>query len=621
MAELRGQALWPNLPRGDISCSGTCSWGVTPGTATLEIPVLEDGTVGVFPDVGDLTFRDGAQSVTWKDCKIVKPAGTIDASGQRVSLLIEDRRWRWRFGEISGVYNDPAERTATVPAVGGVRAPAPAPPAPPREPAPGEEPVKPWTRKTAPQLAVLCLGAMGETNYDISALDPTATPTVSWDATNPAMALQALAESLGCVVCLRHGTNSVLVARRGEGEELPEGPLGHFAKNPDRDAKARPSRLVLRGARTRYQMRFALEAVGKDFDGGIKPIDQLSYRPVSGNWLKCGGPPGFADLIDTGLTSLLPGGRTFLDALALAQGWVFRAYRVKVVLSDEGGPTDFSVPPKVLARGEDQVIPVVKVKRIDQIRLLPVKNLGTKDDLGREALAAAACYGRHSPRSMFRLDRKFEVAVAATDARTQVQTQFSVDAEHQLIHFSDYVYILENGQYGPAEIVLECACEVQDPDTDQYVRYSRELPLPGGLDTKPAVIVDESVRYLVTAEYDDTADVDHARNTDNRRDVERRADYLLRGEAVRYLPAEAGDRDYVGIQPIDCDGAIQQVTWRVGGRPDGVGTRASRNTEHALYLPAYAARRRIEETSLEGQRRANLGDYVQAVALAVPVVL
>lgn len=44
-----------------------------------------------------------------------------------------------------------------------------------------------------------------------------------------------------------------------------------------------------------------------------------------------------------------------------------------------------------------------------------------------------------------------------------------------------------------------------------------------------------------------------------------RAEYLLTRARDKYAPAAAGDRTYAGIWPIDPDGALQQVTWSVGG--------------------------------------------------------
>src|SRR5262249_52141696 len=75
-----------------------------------------------------------------------------------------------------------------------------------------------------------------------------------------------------------------------------------------------PDSLLLVGGPTRFQTMFRLEAVGLDTNGQIVPIDNLSYKPVSGwgqeVWF------GFANVIDAAARGL--GRRT-----------VFRWYRIK----------------------------------------------------------------------------------------------------------------------------------------------------------------------------------------------------------------------------------------------------------------------------------------------------
>jgi hypothetical protein len=101
-----------------------------------------------------LVFGDGGNSHTWKRCRV---AGVIYAGGSGVpptmTVLLEDRRWQWATGQISGRYNVPAEYTNTVALVNVPGAPqgnqnytqVPIPP--------GEEPVRPETAKNAATCA------------------------------------------------------------------------------------------------------------------------------------------------------------------------------------------------------------------------------------------------------------------------------------------------------------------------------------------------------------------------------------------------------------------------------------------------------------------------------------
>lgn len=72
-----------------------------------------------------------------------------------------------------------------------------------------------------------------------------------------------------------------------------------------------------------------------------------------------------------------------------------------------------------------------------------------------------------------------------------------------------------------------------------------------------------------------------------------RASYYLAGLEAQYLTVEGHTVKYNGFEPVDLDGAIQQVTWNcdVNG---GCDTEASRNCEHHPYVPPYPARRRLE---------------------------
>jgi hypothetical protein len=72
-----------------------------------------------------------------------------------------------------------------------------------------------------------------------------------------------------------------------------------------------------------------------------------------------------------------------------------------------------------------------------------------------------------------------------------------------------------------------------------------------------------------------------------------RASYYLAGLEASYFQAVALTNLYNGLEEIDLDGAIQQITWECS-KDSGCSTRASRNTEHDFYVPPYPARRRIE---------------------------
>lgn len=585
MATLIGDLKYPGL-RAFNDAIATISQGITPSRITVSVPP----SFGLIAEVGDLVMTDGQQTVTLRDCKVADLQGTASIQSQGGTLVMEDHRWRWAYPVISGRYNVPAERKNTVPLVPipgvGQGNPDQLPPPDPQ----GTEPIDPRTKKDARAMAVLCLKAMGEPRYDVSAVPSDAYPTVEWDVTNAAQALQSLAESFGCRVCWQPLTNRVLVAKQGIGVRLPEGP--EIAVAPKITVKARPSKVRVRYARSRFQLRFRLGAVGLDFDGSWRWVDDLSYKP-SGGWVNFGPPFPIS-----GFATSLPGGRTQLDAHALAEQTVYRAYRIKPT-TPTGGP--LRVPPFDAGAKAGTIGSSGKAsqKKVEQIRLLPFLCATTRDDLGRVQQVAARCYGKHIPPDRVKQGETWIATYTATTDITEVKVPFTIDAAHQIIIFSKRVAALNssNRTVPCPDLVLETACEVEDNDSHQFVRYFRDLVIPGGLDTAPAEFVKEDLIYEYTAHYK-SGSHQFSHSTESRK--YEKADFYLRGEAQKYQADEAGDKSYAGLVPIDPDGAIQQVTYTVGPAPS---TRASRNTEHNLYVPSYEGRRRIEETHLDRIRR------------------
>ena len=65
----------------------------------------------------------------------------------------------------------------------------------------------------------------------------------------------------------------------------------------------------------------------------------------------------------------------------------------------------------------------------------------------------------------------------------------------------------------------------------------------------------------------------------------------------------------VGLEAIELDGAIRQISWSVG--PGGTETRASRNVEHNVFVPDFKKKRAREEAERrmareDARRRASV---------------
>ena len=168
--------------------AGGVTWtrtlGIQPDVNTVPITWTES-SIPTTP--GNLVLSDGIQNV-----KIDSHTDRRGKGGKYIDCVVRDRRWAWSYGHITGEYNRPDAEG------------------------------KPAQDKTVRQLAALCLDAMGETGYDVSALSNTLYPHVAWDWSKPAEELQKLCEEDGTAVALLLD-NTVKVVRLGTGAAWPSG--------------------------------------------------------------------------------------------------------------------------------------------------------------------------------------------------------------------------------------------------------------------------------------------------------------------------------------------------------------------------------------------------------------
>lgn len=582
MPERHGVVSWPGLlsPR---AATYTVSHGISPGVCVI----TANPQAGPPAMRGNLVLSDGFSTITIPDCRLDRLDVTQGSDGLTWQLTILDRRWRWReLGQVSGAYNQPDPHGL----------------------------LYPWSVRTPRQLCELCLRAMGETRYTID-VPNVAFPPCNWDYTTPAAALQSLAEALGCRVIYRLDTDSVLVCPLGKGAALPPGSIS--AEAPGLDLPERPDRITLVGAPIRYQARFRLQAVGKDWDGLYRPIDALTYRPVdppdpASPWRYAFGP-GFPNLPETDRL-------TRLQAIELAKESVYRCYQL-VNIDPGTGRTPLTVPGYGPLRERWQVL--LEDTKVEQIQPhAPDERI--LDDEGARLIkhyydgfrrdVPAECYGSHFLGSTGLLQGAD--GTENTASTSKIYVPFSIDPVFQVITFSDYVYRLrDGGGVEPAEVVLETGCLLRDADTNQVLRYNRSLVFPephsGGPD---AYVQHEDVQLNVIGRYDVVGAGGTARHKlrglqfvsgqgFSVADTIARSQHYLLGAAAKYQLTGALNRTYNGLVAIPLDGAVQQVTWSVG-EPSGAVTQASLNTEHAVYVPPYPTRLRAEFAPAPARRQA-----------------
>ena len=263
------QVFFPGV-NAPTSCTYCASHGTSPGTAILTM----NPQLALPAQYGDLVFTDTVNgTITIPGCRVDRLDVEIGSEGQQWVLTIVDRRWKWSLGHIEGSYNqiDPHGKLIA------------------------------WTIRSPFELATLCLQAMGETAYTINLpvglpasvgqnlrgfipqginFPPTGTnPPVNWYGIPPATALNQLADQYGCRVIYDPISDSILVGPIGFGADLPPGSLAK--EGPAMKAPETPDSVCVVGAPVRYQGEFDVIAVGEEWDGSYRPINDLSYAPVT----------------------------------------------------------------------------------------------------------------------------------------------------------------------------------------------------------------------------------------------------------------------------------------------------------------------------------------------------
>lgn len=195
-------------------------------------------------------------------------------------------------------------------------------------------------------------------------------------------------------------------------------------------------------------------------------------------------------------------------------------------------------------------------------------------------------------------------ANASTPESSPIYVNFSVDPIRQIITFEKPVYKLRGNRYVKPRLLLECAVEVRNAETNQIERMELARSMGGSDPSRYQVIRRDDVQLNVISTYNDDNTV--SATTILEADPLFRANYYLDGVQAAYQMPASGGADYNGLIFIGLDGAIQQVQWEIS--ESGTTTTISLNTEHNIFVPPYPVRRRAESLPpiwAEGGRRTN----------------
>lgn len=257
-------------------------WGVRPDVHRIETTVnhLPAQSVGTFVLRG---LKTGLR-LALPYCRVHRIS--YPSTG-RAEIFFEDRRWAWQQGSIDGDYNyyDP-------------------------------EKLEYRRQRSARALAQLLLDAMKEINYDVAALPTDSYPRRQWNGENPAEELERLAYEHGLVVCLDPITDRVTLCPIGQGAATPTGPA--IVRVPNLVAPPLPSEVRIVGSSALFQSAFTLgRPLGRELDGRLVPIYQLSYTPPGLGWAGCS-PWSFTQIDGS---TVIDGQRVFHKDLAQESIW------------------------------------------------------------------------------------------------------------------------------------------------------------------------------------------------------------------------------------------------------------------------------------------------------------
>lgn len=554
-----------------IRFTATIGHGETPGVFILDIapqptpPAL----------IGPLTIEFAGNTYTWDDCRAVYASYKRDGSGRVVSLTIEDWRWRWRFGAISGRYN--------------IREPHAANQNDARR-------ILSYTEKSPRELLKLCFEQVGQADstVDVSLVPDDPRPEIEWDVEPAAQAAASLCDLLGCRIVPMPG-NGVKICPLGEGADLPEHP-SRTDLNQVLDPPEKPSELAVVGGPILFQVDLELEAVAEETDGEFVLLDDVSYKPAAG-WKAAVDHPNFDSSISD------------VKLRQLARDSVYKTYRFVI-------PADgLAIPGYTDETGK-------KIKRVDQIVVLD-HQAETEIQHAREVFVRPWLFGAFSGDANMGDDvgeKNLTEPEPITDRdselakKTLLPDAGSYDQDRGVLFVGQPLMLADtDGQAIPAKLRYRVAVLIRDEETGAIARYIRKRdygPPPGSTtQTKAEIIRREEVFYSFVAKYKpDYSDDGVEKRGQTAADQE--ADYYLDQREKEWQTLTPSEAAYGWIIPLVLDGAIQHVVYS-GGVDSPATTRISRNTEMKKYKTPYKEQRRNEQVKAllarEAQRFRNRG--------------
>lgn len=501
--------------------------GTAPSRATIKTRLSAS-----YPQIGTLRITDGSASLSFPNCRVVRHTIRRSNGGLMREITIEDRRWVWANARIWGEYNSKDK---------GIRGPS--------------------DEKSARELAELCLQAMGERRFDVSALPDDAYPEVTWDAEEATVALERICSEFGCLVVLQPFADRVRVFKNNDGVR-PRIDSRAMDQTPSAEPQVVPPLLIFEGGPTMWQADLPLEAVGIDKlqdKEVIRPIDKLTYKPAQG-WEK-ENPKAFYGVDEE-----------FRD---LARRSVWRMFRIKPPIELNQPPHGIKTSGGSNDKTAEELTKFFTVEEDELWRLLPcdkqmIATAGLDaDGERREAKLLGAFVNGKSVRKN-NVDRDAKAwkddpdEQLPDDDELVFQDRFSVDGSRGIVTTSRPCYYLENNNAVAPTLRLRTAFGLRHRETRAFVsqqyRFKPPSPTPGA--TFPELVKQADVFFEIMKNAPATPP-DQA--VTNARDFIAAAELYLAERLNALYPDEALTVPYKGfVFDFLVDGAVRSVTWATG---------------------------------------------------------
>lgn len=482
-----------------VGGSYTVGWGTQPGVCGLAV-----GYSFAAPNrVVTLEIKFRGLVIKLRNALVTDPRATSGVTQTpAVNFSVLDRRWRWiTAGRVYGNYNF-EEKQGTL------------------------------LRERSPrQLAEILFLALGEApgTFDVGELPNDPRPAKVWDAADPRDELERLCSEFGCVPLFDPISDRCSIATIGIGDAPPNA-LGKII-SVNRSIVTPPQPSGFRGvsAPVLFQTALALgEPVGREVDGSMKPIDELSYKPAGG-WGTID-PWDFKSL-NSEYTDPTTGETLYHRDLATASVW--RYYRIS-------GQASGGFSPQSLIGGPYAPTTVKDLGPFTGDLL--DRDLATNDRLPAYVRGTYADerlgYDNSKPNS------RFPGAV-------------TIDSEKRIVSFSQPLFKYgANGAPEKADVTLIAAYAVSKDGVSVRYEYAAPNVAPG---LKAGELVD--VHDDITREIIEPNASQNGNAKDNLADVDRQLIYYLTAAADKYRDANAANITFGGLLDYRLGGQLRSITW------------------------------------------------------------